>query len=163
MSYRRNLSRLGVASLLVAAVSAPAASAMPADPQTTVDTASAPVYVMPPSKSDAAQLDMHASTVHKPKPATADLRSENAKDPIAPETPKPVGVNARRPLPGPPVYSTSTDVIALPKQQPVATTGGDGGDIEWPIAAISIAGALLIGGGIGAVGYRHRATARPAV
>jgi hypothetical protein len=96
MPDRKKLSRLGVASLLLAAASAPAASAMPVDPVTGNP-------VKPP-----AQQDTHAGTVDR------------------------------------------------------AATG-NGGDIEWPVAVLGTAGALLVGAGIGATGYRFRiAQARPA-
>jgi hypothetical protein len=163
MPNRRNLSRLAVVSLLVAAVSAPAASAMPADPVTTTDPATAPAYPTPTAKSEksAAQQNMHASTVHKPVPTGQDVRGEYAKDPsIAPQTKAPVVVDTK-PLPGPPVFPTTTDVLSPPKET-VTTTDGDGGDIEWPVAAISLAAAMLIGGGLGAAAHRMRASARPA-
>ena len=147
MSHRKTLSGLFVAPLLVAAIAAPTASAMP--------------------MQEALQKDMHASTVVKPDaqkqdlrgeatidatgqnpqthtPSVQDLRGEAAADKPAPEAP--VGL---------PTWPVDPKPIVPVTQAPVATTGGDDG-IEWPLSGIVIAGALLFGATVGSAGTRRR-------
>jgi hypothetical protein len=74
-----------------------------------------------------------------------DLRGEAAADTSrAPETPA-----------GVPTWPVNPKPIAPPVVQSVAT-GGDGGDVEWPVAALAMAGTLLLGGGMGVVATRRR-------
>ena len=161
MPDSRKLFRLAIASLLAAAFVAPAASAMPIDPTGPAD-----------ATADPAQMDMHASTVHRPPAADqdlraegsipasraaahasilkADLRSENAADPTrAPEPP--IGM---------PSWPVDPKPITPAAPQPVAGDG-DGGDFEWPIAVLALTGALLLGGAVVVAG-RRLAQTRPA-
>jgi hypothetical protein len=151
MPYRKNISRLALASLLAAAVSGPAAMAKPA-------------------------LDTSVSPVQKPTPGAQDKRSESAKEQsVAPQTKTAVSGDrrspdakdqtraprAQAPLPGPPTWPAYPRALTPPAQP--ATTG-DGGDIdvEWPVAVLALAGTLLLGGGLAVAGYRLRVQARPA-
>lgn len=159
MPDSRKMFRLAIASLLAAAFVAPAASAMPIDPTGPADA------------TGPAQLDKRASTVDKPaghqdlraegsipssraaaQPSIlkADLRSENAADPTrAPEPP--IGM---------PAWPLDPKPITPAAPQPVAGDG-DGGDFEWPIAALALMGALLLGGAV-VVASRRLAQTRPA-
>ena len=150
MQHRKTLSGLIAAPLVIVAIAAPAAQAMPADPR---------------------QLDMHASTVQKSESATQDLRSENAADtsrvPVSPQTSTPAPTQDLRgeaaadksPVPAPPiglpVWPRNPEPIVPVSQEPVATGGGDDG-IEWPLSGIVIAAALLLGGTLGVAGTRYR-------
>ena len=150
MQHRKTLSGLIVAPLVIAAIAAPTASAVPAD---------------------ARQLDMYASTVQKAEAAKQDLRSENAADssrvPVAPQTTAPAPQQDLRseatadksPVPAPPiglpVWPRNPEPLAPVSQAPVATGVGDDG-IEWPLSGIVIAAALLLGGTLGVAGTRYR-------
>jgi hypothetical protein len=145
MSHRKTLASLLAAPLVVAAIAAPAAPAMPVDVR---------------------QLDMHASTVKAPA-AQQDLRSEATigKTPVSPQTRSPVAQQdlrteaaADKPAAAPPVglptwpaYPTPLPRVA---HEPVATGGDDG--IEWPLSGILLAGALLLGGTLGVAGAQFR-------
>jgi len=128
MPKGNTMSRLLIASLAAAAVAAPTAVAQPTDP---------------------AQLDMHASTVTKPKSAQQDLRTEAAADTSrAPAYPGSV--------PGPPTWPMHPQPI--PSAQAPVADGGDGGNggVDLPVALLSIAGTLALGGGLTVAGLRHR-------
>jgi hypothetical protein len=143
MPKGNTLSRLAIASLAAAALAAPAASA------------SAP----------AQQMDMHASTVHKPEPAKVDLRGEAAAEPKA----KPAKVDrrgeaaadaarppvSRGPLPGPPTWPAYPTPLPTP-QTTVAADDGDGG-IDIPASVFIIAGTLVAAGAMGLAALRIRA------
>ena len=156
MPDRRKLTRLVVASLVAVGVAAPAAGAapMPAD-----DGAF--------KFAKSAVMDMHASTVHPPAAPLQDLRTENS---IAPSRaafhaqPKldlrteAAADPSRAPEPplGLPTWPVDPKpIVPAAPVQPVATDG-DGIDIEWPIAALALAGALALGGGLAFAGTRLR-------
>jgi hypothetical protein len=146
--------------LLIGAIAAPAvATAMP---QGNGGYPFTPSY----TTAQARQMDMHASTVHQPASPKQDLRSEAAADASrAPATAASHTVYdgrdlrteaavdrtpAPEPPPGLPNFPTNTQPLPRVAHQPVATaTGGDGDGIDWPIAIIAMAGALLIGGTVG--------------
>ena len=151
MQHRKTLSGLIVAPLVIAAIAAPTASAVPAD---------------------ARQLDMYASTVQKAEAAKQDLRSENAADssrvPVEPadDTRRPRSrtcaarqrpTSRRCPRPRSACRSgrANPEPLAPVSQAPVATGVGDDG-IEWPLSGIVIAAALLLGGTLGVAGTRYR-------
>jgi hypothetical protein len=149
MSHRKTLSGLFVAPLLVAAIAAPTASAMPLQ--------------------EARQADMHASTVVKPEAQTQDLRGEATIDTVvSPQTHSPVATQdlrgeaaAEKPAPGTPIglptWPLDPKPIVPVANEPVATTTGGGDDgIEWPLSGILLAGALLLGGTIGVAGAHFR-------
>jgi hypothetical protein len=150
MQHRKTLA--GVVALVSAAIAAPAATAMPID--------------------EARQADMHASTVQKPAAQKQDLRSEAAaeasKTPLNPQTTTPIAQGDLRseaaadttrapetPV-GLPTWPMEPKPIVPVSQEPVATGGGDGDGIEWPLAGFVIAGALLLGGTLGVAGTRYR-------
>ena len=164
MLDRKKMSRLAIASLLAVAVTAPTATAaMPVTHHGSTSEASAP---------SSAEMDMHASTVHRPSinqdlrsegsiassraaadapSVTADLRSENTADPSrAPEPP--VGM---------PTWPLDPKPLTPPAPQPVAVDGG-GGDFELPTALLALMGALALGGALGIVGRKLRTQTRPA-
>ena len=150
MQHRKTLSGLIAAPLVIAAIAAPAAQAMPADPR---------------------QVDMHASTVQSDEAQKQDLRSENAAEasqvPVAPQTAAPVphqdlrseATTEKSPVPDPPIglpiWPRNPEPMVPVSQEPVATGGGDDG-IEWPLSGIVIAAALLFGGTLGVAGTRYR-------
>jgi hypothetical protein len=151
MQHRKTLSSV-VAPLVVAAIAAPAAVAMPID--------------------NARQADMHASTVQKPAAAELDLRSEAAqeasKTPVRPQTGGPIAKGDLRteaaadttrapeaPV-GLPTWPVNPKPLTPVTPEPVATGGGDGDGIEWPLSGILVAGALLLGGTLGVAGTRYR-------
>jgi hypothetical protein len=153
MPDRSKMSRLAIAALLAAAVTAPsAASAMQYAPSSV-------------------QGDMHASTVVPPGAANQDLRTEGAISPSRPAD-HPRGADLRtenaadpsrapEPPAGLPTWPVDPKPIAPVSPQPVAGDG-DGGDVEWPIAVLALMGALALGGGIAVAGQRLRTQARPA-
>jgi hypothetical protein len=155
MQERKTLSVLA-AVLLTLAIAAPAATAMPADPLTPqpskqdlrgeASAGQSDSAVNPQTKTPAAQLDMHASTVKAPEPAKMDLRSEAAVDPTRAPDP-PVGM---------PTWPVDPQPITPVDQQPVAD--GDGGGVDWQIPVIAIVGSLLLLGGLAVAGTRYRAT-----
>ena len=128
MPKGNTMSRLLIASLATAALAAPSAVAQPTDP---------------------AQLDMHASTVTKPKSAQQDLRSEAAADPS--RSPAYPGS-----FPAPPTWPTHPQPI--PSAHAPVADAGDGGDggIDLPVALLGIAGTLALGGGLTVAGLRQR-------
>jgi hypothetical protein len=153
MQERKTMSVLAAA-LLTLAIAAPAATAKPADPVTQqkfqedrrgeAAAAQSDSAVNPQTKTPAAQLDMHASTVTAPAPAKTDLRTEAAVDPTrAPEAP--VGM---------PTWPVDPQPITPVAQQPVAD--GDGGGVDWQIPVIAIVGSLLLLGGLAVAGSRYR-------
>jgi hypothetical protein len=134
MQHRKTLSRLTVTSLALASIAVPTASAMPIQP-------------IPPI------TDMHASTVHKPKPVTPQhLQTEATAD-------TPSGVQARHALPGPPTWPIHPQPISH-APAPVADNGGDGSGIDLS-ESLAIAGALVLAG-TGAAALRFRTRTRPA-
>lgn len=151
MPYRKNISRLAVAALLAAAVAAPTAMAQPA-----LDTNVSPGQKPAPGTQDRRSESVREQSVvpQTKAPATGDLRSESAKDQT--RAPQPRG-----PFPGPPTWPAYPRALTPPAET-VATGDGDGGDVEWPVAVLALAGTLLLGGGLGAAAYRLRAQARPA-
>ena len=163
MQHSKSRKGLFVAPLVMAAIAAPVASAMPIDEPLRPTTAGAVL-------KDARQLDMHASTVTKPEAAPQDLRSEATVDatPVNPQTHKPaaqqdlrsenaVGNPAMPETPlGLPVWPRDPKPIVPVAQEPVATTGGGDDGIEWPLSGILIAGALLAGGTLGVAGTKYR-------
>ena len=160
MPHRKNMSRLAVASLIAAAVSAPAAMANPA-----VDTTASPVQKPTPGNQHVgSQGAMAQSIVPQTKtPVHVDLRSEGAMEIYGGPHPSD---RARAPQPtalrpGAPTWPEHPRVL-VPPAQTVATDGGDGIDVEWPVAVLALAGTLLLGGGVGVAGYRLRAQPRPA-
>jgi hypothetical protein len=156
MTDHRNLSRLAIASLLAAAVCAPTAAAMPIDNGGSTSKAHAP---------SSAAMDMHASTVHKPASASQDLRSEAAvpgsRAPVSPAEGTKVATRAPERPAGPPTWPANPKPITPVSAQPAADDG-DGGGLEWPVAALALAGALALGGALGIAGHRLRAQTRPA-
>ena len=156
-----------VVPLLMGAIAAPAvATAMPEGNGGYPFT---PSYTV----AQARQIDMHASTVHKPASPKQDLRSEAAAD--SSRTPATAvshtvyngrdlrteaatdGTRAPASPPGLPNFPTNTKPLAPPAHEPVATTGGGDGDgIDWPIAIIAMAGALFLGGTVGVAAARSR-------
>ena|SRR5688500_15557349 len=164
MPDRNRMFRAAIAALLAAAVAAPAASAMPLAEGAYTSKAFAP---------SSAQMDMHASTVRRPaaahqdlrteasiapsrqaahaSAAKLDLRTENAVDPTRAPAP-PIGL---------PTWPLDPKPITPVSPQPVAVDG-DGGDIDWPIAALALAGALALGGGLAFAAQRLRTQTRPA-
>jgi hypothetical protein len=58
---------------------------------------------------------------------------------------------------GLPTWPVNPKPLTPPASQPVATTG-DGGDVDvdWPVAALAMAGTLLLGGGMGVAATRRR-------
>jgi hypothetical protein len=168
MPDRRNLSRLAIASLLAVAVCAPMATAKPIDDGGVKSKAHAP---------SSAAMDMHASTVKKPASANQDLRTEasvpGARPPVseldAAQVTKPdlrsenAADPSRAPEPpvGLPTWPLDPKPIIPASPQPVAGDG-DGDGIDWPIAALVLAGALALGGGVGIAGHRLRTQTRPA-
>jgi len=160
----RKMSRLAIASLLAAAVTAPAATAMPVEHGGFTSKAYAP---------SSAKSDMHASTVHRPASAYQDLRAEGSIAPsraaakasvIKPDLRTENAADPSR-APQPPVGLPTWPVDPKPlvpvSQEPVAVDG-DGGDIEWPIAVVGLIGALALGGGLTFAGQRLRTQTRPA-
>lgn len=164
MPYRKKMSRVAIAALLAATVAAPAASAMPLAESSYTSKAFAP---------GAAQLDMHASTVQRPAAAHQDLRTEASMAPsrqaanVSAAEPDLRTENAvdstRAPEPpvGLPTWPLDPKPIAPVSPQPVAVDG-DGGDVDWPIAALALAGALALGGGLAFAAQRLRTQTRPA-
>lgn len=83
---------------------------------------------------------------HSGATAKQDLRSENAADPSrAPKTPA-----------GVPSWPVNPRPLTPPVSQPTVADTGDGGDVEWPVAALAMAGTLLLGGGMGVAATRRR-------
>ena len=113
-------------------------------------------------------MDMHASTVQKPKPAKVDLRGEAAAGAAivagksgredlrgeAAAAPKQSPLT-RTPLPGPPTWPAYPTPLPKPETPVVADTGDDGG-IEVPEAILAIVGTLALGAGMAVVVLRHR-------
>ena len=162
MPDRRKTCRLLVASLLAAAVAAPAATAMPSVEYTSKANA-------PRKAAD----DLHASTVQAPAPAKQDLRAEGsiAGSRAAAHAQSP-GADLRgewaaypTPAPEPPVGLPSWPVDPKPivpaAPAPVAGDGG-GADVEWPVAVLALLGARALGGAAGIAGHRMRSQTRPA-
>jgi len=151
MPHRNNMSRLAVASLIAAALSAPAAMANPA-----IDTTVSPVQKPTPGNQHVrSEGAMAQSIVPQTKaPVHVDLRSEGAKDQT--RAPQPTALR-----PGAPTWPEHPKVL-VPPAQTVATDGGGGIDVEWPVVVLALAGTLLLGGGVGVAGYRLRAQPRPA-
>jgi hypothetical protein len=131
MSHRKTLSRLTLASLVAAALAAPAATAMPTDP------------------TGAAQDEFIHSSTTKPDSVAPDRRGEAAAERSSPIVP--------RQLPGPPTWPTHPQSID-PAPAKVADGDGGGGD-DVPVLAIILGGALVVAGGTAAtaVTLRHRA------
>jgi hypothetical protein len=148
-----------VGTLVAAALLAPVASAQPILEQ-------GHQYTSKAYAPKSAAMDMHASTVvaaAAPKQdlrtegasrttvthtevLPGDLRSENSADPSrAPEAP--VGL---------PTWPLDPKPIVQPAPQTVATDGGDGIDVDWPIALIALFGAAAVGGGLAIAGRRMR-------
>jgi hypothetical protein len=132
MSHRKILSRLTLASLVAAALAAPAATALPTDP------------------TGARDASIHPSTT-KPDSVAPDRRGEAAAERSSPTVP--------RQLPGPPTWPTHPQSIDAAPAQVVDGDGGGGDDV--PVLAIIIGGALVFAGGtaVTAVTVRHRARA----
>jgi hypothetical protein len=151
MQHRKTLSSLAVSALLVAAIAAPVATAMPIDPR---------------------QRDMHASTVEKSAAPKQDLRTEAAAEksrtPVNPQTNAPIAKQdlrteaaadpSRAPeLPaGLPTWPLNPKPIVPVSQEPVAD--GDGGGVDWQVPVFAAIGALLLAGGLAVAGTRYRAT-----
>ena len=125
MSHGKTLYRLAVAALATSALAAPTAIAMPATGG---------------NVTDPRQQDMHASTVQSPV-ARQDHRSPDAVDQTraAPQPVPPVGM---------PTWPASPEPLPQPKQPAVLPTGGDGGDVDWTLPAIALAGCLMVGGAL---------------
>lgn len=141
MSNRRKLSRLVVVSLLVAGASAPAALAQPVDPPSVHKEPMAQQDLRTENATGGAKAPVARSNIG------SDMRTENARD--SSRAPKaPVGL---------PTWPLDPQPLVPVAQQPVVD-GGDGGDIDWPVAALALAGALLLGGSVGVAGARYRAT-----
>ena len=163
MPHRKNMSRLAVASLIAAAVSAPAAMANPA-----IDTTASPVQKPTPGNQHVGSEGAMAQSIvpQTKQPANVDLGSEGAMEIYGGPHPSD---RARAPQPtalrpGAPTWPEHPRVL-VPPAETVATDGGDGGDgidVEWPVAVLALAGTLLLGGGVGVAGYRLRAQPRPA-
>jgi hypothetical protein len=146
MSHRNILSRLAITSLAAALLATAPASAMPTDPQGF-------------GASDAAQRDMHASTVQPAdKAQTLDLRGEAAAGGGTGSTP-PV---AKGPFPGPPTWPAYPTPLPRPAQQPIATDGGDDIGLDLPVALLILAGTLAVGGGMAVGATQVRARTRVA-
>jgi hypothetical protein len=148
MSHRSNLSRLAITSLAAALLATAPATAMQTDPPGT-------------GASDAAQQDMHASTVQAPdKAQTLDLRGEAAAGGGTGST----GSATEPPLLGPPTWPANPTPLPLPRhvQQPVATDSGDDIGLDLPVALLILAGALGVGGGMAIAGTKVRARTRVA-
>jgi len=162
MQDRKKLSRLAIAGLLAVAVGVPTATAagMPIDSTR---------YV---SQQDVlATTDMHASTVQAPAAPKQDLRSENAIAPSRAAAVHPRGVMpdlrgefAADPEPAPgtpaglPTWPVDPKPIAPVVAQPV-DGDGNGIDIEWPIAALLLSGALVLGSALTFAAKRVRTQA----
>jgi len=160
MPHRKNMSRLAVASLIAAAVSAPAAMANPA-----IDTTASPVQKPTPGNQHVGSEGATAQSIvpQTKQPANVDLGSEGAMEIYGGPHPSD---RARAPQPtalrpGAPTWPEHPRVL-VPPAQTIATDGGDGIDVEWPVAVLALAGTLLLGGGVGVAGYRLRAQPRPA-
>ena len=142
MPKGNTLSRLLIASLAAAAVAAPAAVAQPIDPQGT--TSSSPQSAQQDLRSEAAADPSRAS-----QSAQQDLRTEATADPSrAPSYPRYVQ--------GPPTWPMHPQPISPAPAHVADAGGGDNGGIDLPVALISIAGTLALGGGFAAVTLRHR-------
>jgi hypothetical protein len=163
MPDRKRMFRVAIAALLAVAVTAPAAGAMPIA-EAADKSAGAP---------GAALMDMHASTVRRPAAPQQDLRTESSIAPsrqaahasaAKPDLRTENAVDSTRapePPIGLPTWPLDPKPIAPVSPQPVAVDG-DGGDIDWPIAALALAGALALGGGLAFAGQRLRTQTRPA-
>jgi len=158
MQHRKSIL---VVPLLMAAIAAPAvAAAMPQGTGGYPFKAPGPASI----EQQAKQQDMHASTVHKPAAAQQDLRSEAAADSSrAPAAGQDLrteaaadGTRAPEPPPGLPTWPLNPQPLPPVSHEPVATGGGDGDGVDWPIAIIAMAGALLLGGTLGVAGVRYR-------
>jgi hypothetical protein len=92
-------------------------------------------------------IDPPTTSTHREAMAKQDQRTEATADTSrAPKSPA-----------GLPTWPTQPRVITPPvAQQPVADGVGDGGDIEWPVAVLAMAGTLLLGGSLGVAGTRYR-------
>ena len=146
MSHRSILSRLAITSLAAALLATAPATAMPTDPPGT-------------GASDAAQLDMHASTVQPPdKAQTLDLRGEAA----AGGGTGSAGPAHEAPLPGPPTWPANPTPLPRPVQQPIATDSGDDIGLDLPVALLILAGTLAVGGGMAVGATKVRARTRVA-
>jgi hypothetical protein len=87
-----------------------------------------------------------SSTSPQREPMTQqDRRGEAAADTSrAPESPA-----------GLPTWPVDPKPVT-PISQPTVADSGDGGDVDWPVAALAMAGTLLLGGGMGVVATRRR-------
>ena len=153
MSPRKTLA----AALATALIAAPAASAMPIDP-------------VGDNAKDPRQLDMHASTVHKP---SQDLRGESAADggtvvvvpkklDLRGESAATGGTGANhglaiQPAPTWPAYPTP---LPLPHTTAPVAVSGDSDD-GFPVELLIIGGLAALTAGMGVVAMRGRA--RPAL
>jgi len=157
MQDRSRFARLAVTALVAAAVAAPAtATAMPVPDDGLRSTpyvpGSAAMYASSVHRQPAVHQELRTEgsipasrAAFQARKAKLDLRTEAAADPSrAPEPP--VGL---------PTWPLDPKPIVPAAPQPVATDG-DGIDIEWPIAALALAGALALGGGLAFAGTRLR-------
>jgi hypothetical protein len=150
MTHRSILSRLAVTSLAVALLATAPASAMPTDPQGF-------------GASDAAQQDMHASTVQPPK-EKADSTVQDAQGEAAASG---GGTGSTAPaaeptFPGPPTWPINPTPLPRPTQSPAVTNGGDDIGLDLPVALLILAGTLALGGGMAVAASKVRANTRVA-
>ena len=160
MSHRKTLARLAVAPLLMIALSAPPALAMPTDLQAKAigDT---PYSDAERAKNDRFNSDVAAAERGRGEIADAyradaanqqaaqqDRRSENTVDP------------SRAPAPRTwPAYPRAVPPADIPAPAP-ATVADDDGD-DWVVPVLAIAGTLLLGAGL-ATGRLRGRRVRPA-
>ena len=106
----------------------------------------------PSRASQSAQQDLRseaAADARASQSAQQDLRTEATADPSrVPAYPRYVQ--------GPPTWPMHPQPIAAAPAHVADAGGGDDGGIDLPVALISIAGTLALGGGLTAVALRHR-------
>ena len=138
MTVSSRISRAVLTTVVVGAVVAPAAQAVPVHDSQSRGSDCVMVARSCLTMDQVRQMDMHASTVVPAAPkgndVVSDARGEATKP--APSTPA---------IPGLPVFPTNTTPLAPPKAVPVATDPGNG-DFDWPLAGLIAAIAVAMGG-----------------
>ena len=143
MSHRSILSKLAITSLAAALLATAPATAMVTEPPGT-------------GASDAAQKDMHASTVQPPKDQATGSVEDARGEAAAGGGTGSAGPVQEPPLLGPPTWPAHPTPLPRPVQQPIATDSGDDIGLDLPVALLILAGSLAVGGGVAVAALKVR-------
>jgi hypothetical protein len=135
MSHRQTLARVAVAPLVMIALSAPSALALPIDPQTGAPSNYESAAAAAAERGRREIADAYRTQAANQRAAQQDRRSENTVDPTRAPAPRTW-----------PAYPRALPPAEIPAPAP-ATAADDGGD-DWVVPVLAIGGTLLVGAGL---------------